>query len=65
MIQALKQLWSMLATLFAVGEDFAYAAKEISEYTREGAEAFHKEAKLERAKAYQDLEEQLKLAKIE
>lgn len=65
MINALKQLWSMFAVLFSVGEDFAYAAKEISEYAREGAEAFHKEAKLDRAKAYEALEEQYRLAKLD
>ncbi len=65
MINALKQLWSMLATIFAVGEDFAFAAKEISEYSREGAKAFHDEARLERAKALKDLDQRLNAANIE
>jgi hypothetical protein len=34
----------MLYTLFAAGEDLALAGKAITEYTKEGATAFNREA---------------------
>ena len=65
MITALKQLWVMLATFFAAGEKLAKAVDDLASYAQEGTDSFLKEARLERAKAYKDLEDQLKAHNIQ
>ena len=59
MINAIRQFFSMLSTLFAAGEDLALAGKAITEYTKEGATAFNREAQLERKASHDELEKQL------
>ena len=55
MINMLKSLWSMLTVWISVGEDFAQAAKHISTYTKEGAEVFTEEARIERKASIEEL----------
>ena len=43
----------------AEGEDFALAGKAISEYTKDGATAFNREAQLERKASHDELEKKL------
>ena len=59
MINAIRQFFSMITTLFAMGEDFALAGKAISEYTKDGATAFNREAQLERKASHDELEKKL------
>ena len=59
MINAIRQFFSMLSTLFAMGEDFALAGKAISEYTKDGATAFNREAQLERKASHDELRKEL------
>lgn len=55
MINMFKALWSMLTIWISVGEDLAHAAKEISTYTKEGAEIFTEEARIERKHSIEQL----------
>jgi hypothetical protein len=62
--ETLLQLLRMIRLFIDAGEDLAYAAKDITTYTREGSRIFLEEARLERAKEYQDLKAQLEQAGI-
>lgn len=69
MISAIKhtilKILNMLNLFIDSGEDLAYASKALTTYSRQGCEAFSKEAQLERAKSYKDLQAKLEEAGIE